>query len=215
MYAAGDALPVDGLPPGSILVFGPPMTGKYKLILDFMVEGDRLGEGSLFVTTNESAGSIFADFEDRGGGEPEFLKLVDCVSERRSQDGRLPEERVEYVSSPGDVTGLGIGVSEQLRRFVETGTARTRIVLHSLSTLLMYSDVETVFRFLHVLTGRIDEVDGVGLFTIDPTTHDAETVSTIKQLFDIAIELREGESATEVRFVGPNTPDGWTNYESS
>jgi len=28
-------------------------------------------------------------------------------------------------------------------------------MVHSLSTLLMYSDLQTVFRFLHVFTGRI------------------------------------------------------------
>jgi hypothetical protein len=37
--------------------------------------------------------------------------------------------------------------------------------------------VKTVSRFLHVLTGRIDGVGGVGLFTVDPTTHDGESAT--------------------------------------
>jgi hypothetical protein len=78
----------------------------------------------------------------------------------------------------------------------------------------MYADVETVFRFLHVLTGRLDGVNAVGLFTIDPTTHDEQTVNTLKQLFDGAIELREENGGPEIRFVGlPDTPDGWINLE--
>jgi len=214
MYDAGDSLPIDGLPPGSILVSGPAMSGKYELLLEFVVEGDRNGEGTLFVTTNESAGSVLSDVEGLAGKTPESLRFVDCVSEQQSLQERFAEDRVEYVNSPGDMTGVGIGVSEQLRRFAEDESGRTRVAFHSLSTLLMYSDVETVFRFLHVLTGRIDGVDAVGLFTIDPTTHDEETVNTLKQLFDGAVELRDGEDGREVRFVGlPDTPSGWMNYE--
>jgi len=213
MYDVGDSLPVDALPPESILVSAPAMSGKYGLVLEFLLEGDRRGEGGLFVTTNEPAGSILPDVEDRGGAEPSFLRLVDCVSEQQSLTERFPEDRVEYVNSPGDMTGVGIGVSEQLRRFAEEDTERTRVAFHSLSTLLMYSEVETVFRFLHVLTGRIDGVDAIGLFTIDPMTHDAETVNTLKQLFDGAIELRDGDDGPGIRFLGlPDTPDGWISF---
>lgn len=210
MYDPGDALPVDNLPPGSILVSGPPMTGKYELLLEVVVEGGRRDDGGLFVTTNESARSILSDIEEMSGGMLAFLRIVDCVSEQQSIEEQFPEERVEYVNSPGDVTGVGIGISEQLRRFAEDGTEHTRVAFNSLSTLLMYSDTETVFRFLHVLTGRIDNTDTVGLFTIDPTTHDEETVNTLKQVFDGAIEIRETEADREMRFVGlPDTPEGW------
>jgi KaiC/GvpD/RAD55 family RecA-like ATPase len=210
MYNPGDVLPADSLPSGSVLVSGPPMTGKYELLLRFIVEGGHRGDGGLFVTTNESARSIHADIEEMAGELSASLRMVDCVSEQQSIEGRLPENRVEYVNSPGDMTGVGIGVSEQLRRFAEEETEHTRVVFDSLSTLLMYSDAETVFRFLHVLTGRIDSVDAAGLFTIDPTTHDHETVNTLKQLFDGAIEMRDAEAGREVRFVGlPDTPEDW------
>jgi KaiC/GvpD/RAD55 family RecA-like ATPase len=213
MHDVGDSLPVDALPPESILVSAPAMSGKYGLVLEFLLEGDRRGEGGLFVTTNESVVSIIPDFEELSGGAPESLRFVDCVSEQQSVEERFPEDRVEYVASPGDMTGIGIGVSEQLRRFAGEEADRTRVVFDSLSTLLMYSEVETVFRFLHVLTGRIDGVDAAGLFTIDPTTHDDETVNTLKQLFDGAIELRDGDGGSEIRFLGlPDTPDGWISF---
>jgi len=214
MYTAGDSLPIENLPSGSILVSGPAMSGKYELLLEFIAEGDRLGDGGLFVTTSKSAESILSDFEARTGGGLARLRLVDCVSEQQSLEEQFPEDRVEHVNSPGDMTGVGIGVSEQLRRFVEGETEHVRAAFHSLSTLLMYAEVETVFRFLHVLTGRLDGVNAVGLFTIDPTTHDEQTVNTLKQLFDGAIELREENGGPEIRFVGlPDTPDGWINLE--
>jgi len=213
MYDVGNSLPVEELEPAAILLTGPAMSGKYELLLDFVIEAEDHGEGSLFVTTNESAGGILSDIEDRTGDPPAALRLVDCVSEQQG-GGQFAENRVEYVNSPGDVTGLGIGVTEQLRRFAEGGTERNRVVFHSLSTLLMYSEIETVFRFLHVLTGRIDSVDGIGLFTLDPTTHEEGDVNTLKQLFDGEIELRDGEDGRELQFSGlSNTPDGWVDYD--
>jgi len=211
MYDVGDTLPLDELDPSTILVSGPVMSGKYQLLLDFLVEGVEDGDGSLLVTTNEDADGVFEDLEAEGVRNVDSFRLVDCVSEQQSANDQYPPERVEYVNSPGDLTGLGIGVSEQLRRFFEADTTRVRIGFHSLSTLLMYCDIETVFRFLHVLTGRIDDADGVGLFMIDPTTHEEGTVNTLKQLFDGAIELRSTEDGdTEIRFRGiDDAPSVW------
>lgn len=215
MYDVGDTLPLDELDSSTILVSGPAMSGKYQLLLDFLIEGAGNGDGSLLVTTNEDADGVFEDIDARGVSNVDSFRLVDCVSEQQSANEQYPPERVEYVNSPGDLTGLGIGVSEQLRRFFEADTRRVRIGFHSLSTLLMYSDIETVFRFLHVLTGRIDDADGVGLFTIDPTTHEEGTVNTLKQLFDGAIELRSTEDGdTEMQFRGiDDAPGGWQPYE--
>jgi hypothetical protein len=66
-------------------------------------------------------------------------------------------------------------------------------MVHSLSTLLMYSDLQTVFRFLHVFTGRVQSVDGLGLFSIDSTAHDDQSLNTLKQLFDGIVNVPEDD----------------------
>jgi KaiC/GvpD/RAD55 family RecA-like ATPase len=209
MYSVGDTVPVDTLAPGTYLVSGPAMSGKYDLLLSLLTEGIESDEGALVVTTNEDAGDVLDDVQERLGRLPERLRLVDCVSERQGESP-LPSDRIEYVSSPADLTGIGIGVSEQLRRFAEVDVTRTRVAFYSLSTLLMYAELETAFRFLHVLTGRIDGIDGLGAFAIDPTTHEPSTVNTLKQLFDGMIELRDEESGREVRLIGVG--DGPTEW---
>lgn len=210
MYSVGDTLPVEDLEPGTYLLSGPAMSGKYDLLLSLVTEGIEAGDGALFVTTNEDADGVIGDVERRLGHLPENLRLVDCVSERQGGGGALPADRVEYVSSPADLTGIGIGVSEQLRRFAEADVERTRMAFYSLSTLLMYAELETVFRFLHVLTGRVDSIGGVGAFAIDPTTHEESTVNTLKQLFDGMIELRDGDDGREIRLVGfGDAPSEW------
>jgi len=201
MYSVGDSLPVDDLEQGTYLLAGPAMSGKYDLLLSLVTEGIEAGDGALFVTTNDDASGVIDAIEEQVGELPANVRLVDCVSERQG-GGSLPADRVEYVSSPADLTGIGIGVSEQLRRFAHSDVERTRMAFYSLSTLLMYADLETVFRFLHVLTGRVDSIGGMGVFAIDPTTHDESTKNTLKQLFDGVIELRDGSAGREVRLVG-------------
>ncbi|MDZ7702637.1 MAG: recombinase RecA [Halobacteriales archaeon] len=207
MFDVDRSLPTGELQAGSYLLAGPAMSGKYELLLDFVEEGVAQGDAILFVTTNESAGPILDDLEERLGTLPDQLRVVDCVAERQGTEGRYPPERVEYVSSPGDLTGIGIGVSEQLRRFAASEAERTRICFYSLSTLLMYAELETVFRFLHVLSGRVDSIGALGLFALDPTTHEESTVNTLKQLFDGLVEVKdEGES--QARLLGVPGGDG-------
>ena len=64
-------------------------------------------------------------------------------------------------------------------------------MVHSLSTLRMYADLQAVFRFLHVFTGRIQSVDGLGVFAIDDSAHDDQTMNTLKQLFDGILTTQE------------------------
>lgn len=204
MYDVNDSLPMGELQGGSYLLAGPAMSGKYELMLDFVAEGVDHGDGILFVTTNESVGPILDDIESRVGPLPDQLRVVDCVAERQGAEGEYPPSRVEYVSSPGDLTGIGIGVSEQLRRIDQADVGRVRICFYSLSTLLMYAELETVFRFLHVLSGRVDSIGALGLFALDPTTHDESTVNTLKQLFDGVVEVRldDGQQARVVGIPG-------------
>ncbi|HKJ58876.1 MAG TPA: hypothetical protein VKA37_06585, partial [Halobacteriales archaeon] len=82
MYSVGDSLPVEDLAPGTYLLAGPAMSGKYDLLLSLMAEGIEAGDGALFVTTNDDAGGVIDDIEDRVGDLPENVRLVDCVSER-------------------------------------------------------------------------------------------------------------------------------------
>jgi KaiC/GvpD/RAD55 family RecA-like ATPase len=210
MYTVGETIPVGELDAGTFLLSGPAMSGKYQLLVDLVVEGFEHGDASLFVTTNEGAGYVVEDIQTGLGRHPEGLGLVDCASEPQGVGNEPPIDRVKYVSSPADLTGIGIGVSELMGSFGDAGVDRVRIAFYSLSTLLMYAEVETVFRFMHVLSGRVESIDGLGFFAVDPTAHDESVINTLKQVFDGMIELRDGESGREIRFVGiPGTPGDW------
>lgn len=79
-----------------------------------------------------------------------------------------------------------------------------------------YVDLRALFQFAQTLSGRIDSADGLGVFTIDPTTHDTSTVNTLSQAADGRIEVREAEGDGELRVRGrPNQPDSWQLFSLS
>ncbi|ELZ60936.1 MULTISPECIES: hypothetical protein [unclassified Haloferax] len=192
MYNLGADLDVEVEPGTNLLLVGPALTGKRSLALDILAEGARSGEGAVIVTTKDGADRILNDFGKRLDYEGKPVAVVDCVTKQQGVGEVRDDDRIRYTSSPVDMTGIGIKLSEILQEYYQDrGLPENRIMLHSLSTLLMYADLQTVFRFLHVFTGRIQSVGGLGVFTIDADAHDDRTMNTIKQLFDGIITTHE------------------------
>ncbi len=200
MYDLRPHLDVEVKPGTNILVSGPPLSGKRSVCLDILAAGADAGEGAIVVSTQDGAKRVLNAFDDRGllgdgvdagtGGRP--VAVIDCVSRQQGVSDLVDDDRVGYTSSPVDLTGIGIQFSEFLQAFYsDRGVERNRVLLHSLSTLLMYADLQTVFRFLHVFTGRVQSVDGLGLYTVDSTAHDDQAMNTIRQLFDGIVTTQE------------------------
>jgi len=174
----------------NVLVSGPPLSGKRRLVMEVLAHGSSQGDGTLVVTTRDSADRVLSDYE-RLVADPETVDIgiVDCVTKHQ---GRAVEDTdiVKYASSPEDMTGIGIKFSEFVDEFrVDRGIDDIRVMFDSLSALLMYSDVQTVFRFMHVFTSRVE--NALGLHVIESTAHDAETLNTLKQLFDGMVDVDE------------------------
>jgi KaiC/GvpD/RAD55 family RecA-like ATPase len=202
MYDLSPALDVTVQPGTNILLAGAPLTGKRALGFDVIAGGIEADEGAVVVTTKDSAQRVLNEFESRFEVENKPLTVIDCVTQQQGLSDVSENEHVKYASSPVDMTGIGIKFSEVLEDYYQVrGIRQNRIMLHSLSTLLMYSDLQTVFRFLHVFTGRIQSIDGLGVFSIDSTAHDDQTMNTLKQLFDGIITTHEDGEPT-VRLPG-------------
>ncbi|ELZ52631.1 MULTISPECIES: RAD55 family ATPase [Halorubrum] len=186
-------------PGTNILLTGPPLSGKRSIMMDVLAAGTDRDEGAIVVTTKDGADRVLRDYEKRTPYEGKPVAVVDCVT--RQQGGEIVEsDRIKYASSPVDMTGIGIKLSEFLQAFGDRGIEQNRVMVHSLSTLLMYSDLQTVFRFLHVFTGRVQSVDGLGLYSIDSTAHDDQAMNTLKQLFDGIITVTE-DGEPEIRLA--------------
>lgn len=110
------------------------------------------------------------------------------------------EDRValEYVSDPGDLTGLGMRITERLTEWEGDGN-RNVACFHSLTALLQYADLERAYRFLHVLTGHFASSDTIAHFHMAPGAHDTKTINTMKTLMDAVVEVDGDEWAVSTR----------------
>ena len=206
MYDLGTTLGNATLAPGSnLLVSGPPLSGKRRMALEILADGSDRGEGVIVVTTRDSANRLLSDYEALVS-DPQSVDIgiVDCVTKHQGRTAR-DTDIVKYASSPEDMTGIGIKFSEFVEEFqTERGIENVRVLVDSLSTLLMYSDVQTAFRFMHVFTSRLENADAMGLHTIESTAHDEEALNTLRQLFDHAVSVEEdGSVSTTVPDVTP------------
>ncbi|QHS15842.1 RAD55 family ATPase [Halopenitus persicus] len=184
-------------PGTNLLLSGPALTGKRSLALDVLADGVEDGDSAIIVTTKDNGDRVLESLGERVDYADRPVAVVDCVTRQQGVGDARDDDRIKYTSSPVDMTGIGIKLSEFLEEFYgNRGIERNRIMVHSLSTLLMYAELQTVFRFLHVFTGRVQSVGGFGLFCIDSTAHDDQTMNTLKQLFDGIITTSEDAEPT-------------------
>jgi hypothetical protein len=204
-------LPLPDIDPGTSLLVSGPTHGGVRDLASRMIRSTE-GEGSIVVTTNKSAERLVRDYQDSGVDiGPDTLSIVDCTD----GSGDVTEARVLSVSGPADLTGIGIRFSDAYRQFDAEDVERVRTGVFSLSTLLSFSDLRTVSRFVHTLAGRIGNTGGIGLFLIDPGMHDERTIRTVGQFCDGRIEVRDGADGPELRTRGiPHDSRYWRAFDT-
>ncbi len=202
-YALGEVVASTTVPAGTnVLVTGPPLTGKRRVYREILERGMDEGEGAIVISTRDTADRILRQFGVPAEGDDRPLGVVDCVTEHvgRSQS---ETDQVRYAASPSDMTGMGIKFAELIEYVqCERGCRRNRVALDSVTTLLQYSSLQTVFQFLHAVTTRVAEVDAVGVAVVESTVHDEETMATIRELFDGVVETRLDGTTTTVDLPG-------------
>lgn len=215
-YRFGDGIPIDPVAPGStLLVAGSALTRTDDLARSMVVDGADDGEGSLFVATNSTWRKLLSACQQTHPGlDSSRLAVVDCSGQDFTQ---TDDVQVKYISTQSDLTGIGMKFSRLYESlYADATNGRVRTGLLSLSSLAMYVDMRSLYRFAQTITARIESAGGLGVFTVDPTTHDTKVVNTLSQAMDGRIEVREtdDEGRHELRVRGLlDQPSGWQAFE--
>ncbi|WP_276257285.1 DUF7504 family protein [Haloglomus litoreum] len=173
----------------NVAVVGEPMVGKSGAALDTLRAAVDDGREALLISAARGPGRLPL---------PEGVTVVDCTPGPPSDDA-------VSVNSPGDLTGIGMPVS----RFLNDAD-RPVVTVDSLTSLLLYSETRSVFRFLSVLSTQVARAGGLGLYLVDEGAHDERTSRTFAQLFDGQVRLRDGLGGPEARGKGVDAlPAEW------
>lgn len=215
-YRFADELPLTPIRPGStVLVSGEKFSNAENLARTMVVGGTAHDEGVLLISTNMSSQRLVdACREAYPSLDSSLLGVLDCTG----QDIGTTQTDVEvkYVSTQSDLTGMGMKFSSLYEALYGRATeGRVRVGLFSLSSLSMYVELRLLFRFAQTLSGRIETAGGLGVFTINPAANDDKTVSTLEQVADGKIEVRDADSDAdgELRTRGlSEQPTEWTPF---
>ncbi len=149
----------------------------------------------LWVAYSRTPDSCLTQWRQHGTTQPNDISIINVGDSVRSavaangasHGGPGP---IQTVPSAGDLTGLGIAISNVLSQWAETD-AQTVVCFDSLTALLQYVEPEKSYEFLHVLTGRLFAADAIAHFHISPDAHDDQTVEMIRSLFDGEVSITE------------------------
>lgn len=150
----------------------------------------------LGVTLDEAADEQKDRWHRYVGDLPAKMAIVSADEQFRgaaAAGGGSPPVSVEDVSvtsisDPSDLTGLGIKMNQCLSGW-QDAPVDVVVCFRSLTTLLQYASLQRSFRFLHVLTRRIQSFGARAHFHIDPQAHSRKEMATLRNLFDRVYRL--------------------------
>ena len=194
-----------GIPYSSnTLLVGPPMSGKSTLALQFIMNGVKSGDSAVFVSTNISSEEVKQnmlsfDFDPQPYEDNGSLKFIDCYStmlDSESSENTASIYRIQII----DLTKILIVTNEIFNQFWKKQNP-IRIVYDSISALLMYTNVQTVTRFLHVYMGKLRQRQAIAFFLVEEGMHDDQTLTTLQQLANGMIKLYSQENQRFIQCV--------------
>jgi hypothetical protein len=107
----------------------------------------------------------------------------------------VPLEVVRLDSRLG-LSGLGETLSRVIEEY-EAADGKIAVEIDILSELVEKFDLQTVFKFLHLLGKRIGQADALAHYHVDSRAQSESTINVLDQLFDISITARDQRFVSE------------------
>jgi hypothetical protein len=138
----------------------------------------------LIITVNQPHKILAKIFAKEGIG-PEQYYIIDAVTQY-SGGTCVPGTRVKYVSNPGNLTDLGIAISEFLKQIPD---AKKCIVFDSVSMLLIHIPTATASKFLHFVVNKLKLSDISGIFLCMDKGLDPVILSQMSAFVDRVVDF--------------------------
>ena len=197
---------LDELSPGTYLLSGAAYTGRRDLALRFVSEPGRDSNAGIVISPSDSAETVQTRLETLlAGAESDHslaatasesadvfanYGIIECESSHR--DDECQHDGIQYARSPAALTTVGVRLTTQLQRLAARERETVRLSHLSLSTVLMYTNLEMVVKFVSTLRSLLDEFDGTGVLVFNPAMHDDEAVETLSETVDGVIDVPGG-----------------------
>jgi len=116
----------------------------------------------------------------------------------RVSDIDFSEVPLEIVRLDGrlGLSGLGETLSRVVEEY-EAAAGKIAVEIDILSELVEKFDLQTVFKFLHLLGKRIEQADALAHYHVDSRSRSESTINVLDQLFDLSITAHDERFVSE------------------
>ncbi|MEM4734147.1 MAG: RAD55 family ATPase [Candidatus Thorarchaeota archaeon] len=214
----GDLVEFGQLTQQSILLLGPIGSGKTTYAEAYLAEGLVLGFPAVFVTTDVSPRVIRNDMSRHGWPIEKherngMFTFVDGYSDRMGVKSTSPYS----LSKVDDITELGIVLTEALEKLVVA-----RVVVDSLTTLIMSSSAAALPQAVQRLSGRLTQGSHSIMYILEEGVHDDKTYASFAYSADAVLRFRVDDTSDTPKFFvrmermrGTETKRAWVEFRLS
>ncbi|MBN2014943.1 MAG: hypothetical protein JW778_07170 [Candidatus Altiarchaeota archaeon] len=188
-----DEIAGGGLPPGTcILLIVPPVIDVHLFCLEYIYKGLLSGEPGLVITMNYSPEDLKIRALQYGwflvrGEQQNLLRWVDGYSLNARKDVENTPT-IKRIGGSIALSDLTIGMSQAQKDFYSVKNYY-RFIFDSLSTLFIYNDPNTIYRFLRTIIPKLRVSGGIGFFLLGAGMHDPQIEMTLRYMMDGTIEV--------------------------
>ncbi len=174
------------------LLVGSKESGKEEFAYRLIASALSSRSAAVYIVTNKAPNDLLSEFTAKSISVSQYLgstfKFIDDFS-RNVSPTVTDNNYTKVLNGPLDLTGLSVALSTINGDFLKDGKGVVN-VFDSISSLLLYNNPATLFRFLQFICGRA-KVSGVTtIFILDNQMHPPEVTETIKSLSDGIISLK-------------------------
>lgn len=156
-----------------------------------MQQGLEEDQGGLFIALDDAPDDVLDNARSFGW---DFMEHEDKFVFMDAYSWRLGEEvEGKYaIQGPSDLNQINMTLTDALR---DVGDIEKRMVIDSVSTLILYTDKDSAAKFLQVVSAKTKANNGVLLLTVEEGVQDEEAISTLNYVADGVIRFEmEGDT---------------------
>ncbi|MBW2983798.1 hypothetical protein KY361_01680 [Candidatus Woesearchaeota archaeon] len=138
----------------------------------------------VYVTLNKPFETMQNIFKRQKIGT-EIIIFIDAVTQTAGGDIEKTDKCL-FIGSPDNLSDISIAMDQAVRALP---TKEKFVFFDSLSTLLMYNNVETVSRFIHFLAGKMRVWKVKGIIVSLRKKQDKELIDALMQFCDVVLDF--------------------------
>lgn len=145
-----------------------------ELLLDFISKNN-----SIYISLNKPATYLINSNKEISLNKIHFIDMISALNLEKENTSQI-----SFLNSPNALSESLVELDSILEK-----NQSEFIALDSISTLLVYNEVNSVEKFLHNLASKINQLNSIGLFLFIESDEYKKPIQTIEQFCDKIIKL--------------------------